>query len=142
MILLIESGDIETVNSMLSLPFDASIWCFEEYNILHVAAIYGHCNILQTILDVHPELTNSVSEDSNETALILAVRTIHVDVVQALLRSGATVDVCTSEEGCQAIHEAVKNFNCEVVGMLLMQMRARHFSLLHSRKLGTISRPT
>ena len=83
---------------------------------LHVAAMQGHMNVVDFLLN-HPCQVNAV-DDEDKTALHLAAETGYTEIVEKLLNKGADVNAQT-RNGDTALHAATLNSQEDVVRVLL-----------------------
>lgn len=63
----------------------------DSKNSLHAAAEGGYLEIVQILLD-HGAAIDSIVKGSKETALLLAAKELHVEVVKFLVENGANVN--------------------------------------------------
>lgn len=85
---------------------------------LDTAAIQGHGDIVNLILETDPSLTR-ISRINGKTALHSAIRMGHVDVVNSLLNKDPKMCYRMDKKGQTALHKASKRKNAEILLELL-----------------------
>lgn len=66
----------------------------ETESALDLAAIGGHVDIIETIIERDPSLVNSIAESTGNTPLLYAVEHRQFGAVDALLEAGADIKAC------------------------------------------------
>lgn len=89
---------------------------------LHHAALEGHVAVVELLLGRHPANIDALVEDVDQTALMLASKAGHLDVVRCLLRHGASLTQGDSE-GMTALHHACAE-GCTATVQLLIEAGA------------------
>lgn len=84
---------------------------------LHLATIYEHENLLQDIIQRHPDTTN-IGDSRLRTSLHLAVEYELVNTVQILIEAGAKINTA-AEDGSTPLHVAAKQKQTKILEMLL-----------------------
>jgi hypothetical protein len=90
---------------------------YEDPEIVTLADGYDWEGVMN-LLDDDPGLINHRSQYPDQTLLMVAVLARRVDVVEMLVRRGADVDK-VDEQGCTALHHAVRVKSEEMVELLL-----------------------
>ena len=87
-------------------------------NLLHWAADRGHADVVQLLLQDHPE--RALTKDKwGDTPLHLAACNGHTDVVQRLLNAKPDAAVATNKNGDTPLHWAIARGHADVVQLLL-----------------------
>ena len=88
-------------------------------NALHIAARFGHLNILKYILEKVPEIDPLSRSRDDFTALHLAAREGQIDCIAELIKHGVNVDIKTEIEQQTPLHIAAYANNINSVRALL-----------------------
>ena len=115
LIALIVDGNLDQVAQLLNGGVDADVPDQHGFPPLHVAAGYGHAEIVELLLSRGANVNSRNVEGG--TALHLAANG-HADVVSVLLANSANVDLANANR-VAAIHVAVQGSHVDVVRMLV-----------------------
>ena len=90
-------------------------------SLLHVAAMYGHCSVVEYLLDLHDaKLDINAQNHKAETPLMLACRFGHSRVAKLLLSHGCDVQAETARGLARtSLHRACQYGHLEVASALL-----------------------
>lgn len=88
-----------------------------EVERVTTAAMYGQTTTVRRLIE-EGKSPNAAYEENGVTALMLAARMGHADVVDVLLRAGATADA-TGDRGTTALMEAASRGHAAIVERLL-----------------------
>lgn len=116
--LAVKSGDIETVKILLRQKMNLKTLDFHSMSCFDYAATLGHYKIMELLLNCK----KFVSERILNSALSHAAECGHADVVELLLKNGATLkssEDCEWYEEVSALHLAARNGHDRVVKTLL-----------------------
>ncbi|KAI4322187.1 hypothetical protein L6164_021904 [Bauhinia variegata] len=115
-----EYGYTELVREMIQYYdlADAGIKARNGFDAFHIAAKQGDIDVLQILMQVHPELSMTV-DPSNTTALHTAATQGHTEVVNLLLEAGSSLATIARSNGKTPLHSAARNGHLEVVKALL-----------------------
>ncbi|KAI4334473.1 hypothetical protein L6164_019163 [Bauhinia variegata] len=117
-----EYGYNEVVREMIQYYdlADAGIKARNGLDAFHIAAKQGDIDVLQILMEVHPELSMTV-DLSNTTALHTAATQGHTEVVNFLLEAGSSLATIARSNGKTPLHSAARNGHLEVVKALLQR---------------------
>lgn len=93
--------------------------------LLCVAAAYGHFEIASILLEAGANV-NSASQDKSESALHIAIRSRHLDIVDLLLVHRVDLEVRTTHTGQTALHYAAAASNSSELVVQLLKFGARY----------------
>ncbi|TQD84757.1 hypothetical protein C1H46_029683 [Malus baccata] len=115
-----EYGYVDLVREMIKYYdlTDAGIKARNGFDAFHIAAKQGDMDVLNALMEAHPELTMTV-DLSNTTALHTAATQGHIEVVNFLLEAGSSLATIARSNGKTALHSAARNGHLEVVKALL-----------------------
>ncbi|GLT33870.1 hypothetical protein SLA2020_084250 [Shorea laevis] len=115
-----EYGYVDLVREMINYYdlADAEIKARNGFDAFHIASKQGDLEVLQVLLEVHPELAMTV-DLSNTTALHTAATQGHMEVVKFLLEAGSNLATIARSNGKTALHSAARNGHVEVVRAIL-----------------------
>lgn len=107
----------QTINSLISLGADINAACNLHTTPLLLATLYGHIDLIQELLvhnaNVHLATIGGIS------LLYIAAEQGKIDVLNALLEGGASVDFVTSQRNATPLHAAAYQGHLNVVEVLL-----------------------
>lgn len=106
--LLIDQCDVATASIKANNGFDA----------LHIAAKQGDLEILNVLMEAHPELSMTV-DMSNTTALHTAAMQGNIEVMNYLLEIESSLASIARSNGKTALHSSARNGHVRVVKALL-----------------------
>ena len=92
---------------------------------LHEAAKSGFVDVVRALLSAHPadipsrDYVDFVHTQHHATALYVAARTAHVEVVKLLLEAGANPNVVVGHDGGRPLHAAAREGSAETVRALV-----------------------
>ncbi|BBH04870.1 Ankyrin repeat family protein [Prunus dulcis] len=115
-----EYGYVDLVREMIKYYdlADAGIKARNGFDAFHIAAKQGDMDVLNVLMEAHPELTMTV-DLSNTTALHTAATQGHTEVVNFLLEAGSSLATIARSNGKTALHSAARNGHLVVVKALL-----------------------
>ncbi|XP_050215132.1 ankyrin repeat-containing protein At5g02620-like [Mercurialis annua] len=115
-----EYGYVDLVREMIKYYdlADAGIKARNGFDAFHIAAKQGDLDILEVLMEEHPELAMTV-DLSNTTALHTAATQGHIEVVNFLLSGGSSLAAIARSNGKTALHSAARNGHLEVVRALI-----------------------
>ncbi|GAB2263996.1 hypothetical protein Droror1_Dr00026130 [Drosera rotundifolia] len=115
-----EKGCIEVVKELLPFVTRDGIEKRNQsgFDALHVAAWQGHRDVVQVLLDHHPEMSKTVAQ-SNATPLISAATRGHAGVVKELITKDSSLLEITKANGKNALHMAARQGHVAIVKALL-----------------------
>ncbi|KAB2606813.1 ankyrin repeat-containing protein [Pyrus ussuriensis x Pyrus communis] len=115
-----EYGYVDLVREMIKCYdlSDAGIKARNGFDAFHIAAKQGDMDVLNVLMEAHPELTMTV-DLSNTTALHTAAAQGHIQVVSFLLEAGSSLATIAKSNGKTALHSAARNGHLEVLKALL-----------------------
>jgi len=117
----VQHGHVAAVKELLNIPGINMDLCLQDDNIagsslLHMAAMYGHLEIVKLLLDSHVNV-NQARQDGC-TPLHLAAINGHTAIVNALLQAGAKVNQ-GNNINTSALYVAAEHGQAEVAKLLL-----------------------
>eukprot|EP01100_Stratorugosa_tubuloviscum_P000819 TRINITY_DN1183_c0_g1_i5.p1 TRINITY_DN1183_c0_g1~~TRINITY_DN1183_c0_g1_i5.p1 ORF type:complete len:377 (+),score=171.71 TRINITY_DN1183_c0_g1_i5:185-1315(+) len=86
----------------------------QTWSPLHAAALNGHAGVVQTLLDAHAPIDKPTAD--NKTALQLAARNGHLEVIKILISKNSDVNF---RKDLTALHTAAENGHVHCVNYLL-----------------------
>lgn len=112
-----ESGDIQSVKSILdkNQPVDVRDAC--QWTPLMKAALYGHQDVVKRLLEAGADV--NLSDKGGYTPLLLAASNNHSETVEFLLNRGADINAVETTMGWTALIWAAKRGHQETVETLL-----------------------
>ena len=121
----VREGDTEAVKTLMELGLDPNQWNSRGYTPLHLAADFGHLDIVHHLLDggADPSIAMNLPEkrkkfDCQYTPLHTAAIAGHLEIVTALLGSGADPNPIDSW-GNTPLHRAAYHGYTQIVSELL-----------------------
>ena len=112
------------VKELIAMDADVNAIDLDRMTPLHVAALYGHSDIVEILILADANL-NSRNNDG-DTPMHFASECGHTEVVAALIESGARINI-TNDEGSTPLSLA-KEMECTEIAELLVNAGAREFT--------------
>lgn len=126
--------NITIVKELLKLGASTTaVTKYSNTNLFMFACIYGHIDIVKKLLrDTNTKQDLETADDCGNTALMLATRGKHIDVIKLLLKHGANIEA-RDQNSETATDIALKDGNLEIVELLKNPSRSDSSSSRISR---------
>ena len=115
--LAIRSGELTIVKMLVEAGADVRATDADRETCLILAAYDGHTDIVRYLVSL-PEVDLNQQGSNNFTALQVAVKRKHADMVQVLIDAGADIDT-KDDVGCSPLHLASRSGELTTVKMLV-----------------------
>ena len=115
----VQGGSRDCVSFLLDKNANRKLTKDNQWGVLHVAAFNRAHDILNCILQGHPDEVNSANKDG-DTALHLAVSSGYMRTVELLLDANANVE-CKNRQGWSPLHMACHSGYTELAKVLLQR---------------------
>lgn len=93
-----KKGDLAEVKSLIERGADANESDFGGFTCLHEAALAGHTDIVEYLIEQGANVNKQALEFGDfETPLMDAAENKHIDTVKILLKNGADPDICNAD---------------------------------------------
>ncbi|XP_045532457.1 ankyrin-3-like [Pieris brassicae] len=79
-----------------------------SHKLLHNAVMQGQKDIVRMLINRGGGI--NLCDDAGDTALLLAVRLSHIEIIKELLQKKANINLCNNITGSNALHIAVESF--------------------------------
>ena len=115
-------------NQLMIEIFSGKLAVFHDEAMLFIeAARVGRTNILESMLEVNPDLDINATNFRKESALILAVKNSHEASVNLLLKSKGIDAYIKDGKGSSTLHWMAQNGDQKIIKLILNQyVRAMH----------------
>ncbi len=112
----VKSGDVKKVNELLTEKTKAMICPYYNQTLLHVAAHFGHLDIVKILIQMNCDI--DAKDSSNRTPLTETIRDKHSNVAEYLIDRGADVNIITKDK-YTALYWAIFNDMADTVKLII-----------------------